>query len=213
MRSGAKVKTGALVNGADSERRNGSNVVKNKLFGMTGVLALALMGAIFVAPACKAQSEINPDHFDGTDSWATAAPQPPKPAASVVKATLRTQNAEALVVSIPFAFTAGRVALPAGEYRVQKSPANSVILIRRTGQSGSAFVTFTPAVANAKQVQSKLVFHRHGNRYFLSELCMAGYSSGNEFAPTPERKEAALFARNETPDQVTIAARLVVSQP
>lgn len=188
--------------------------MKNRLFGITGVLGLALMGAMFVAPASKAQSEINPDHFDGSDPWATAALQPARPAPSAAKATLRTQNAEGLLVSIPFAFTAGRMALPAGEYRVQKSPADSVmVLIRGTNQSVAALVTSMPTLANARQVQSKLVFHRYGDRYFLSQLWMAGYSRGRELAPSAKEREAALFARNETPDQVTIAARLVVPQP
>ena len=41
------------------------------------VLLLGIGGALVLTPACKAQSEISPDHFDGTDSWATAARQVP----------------------------------------------------------------------------------------------------------------------------------------
>jgi hypothetical protein len=38
---------------------------------------LAGFGALlFLAPACKAQSEISPDHFDGTDAWEIAARKP-----------------------------------------------------------------------------------------------------------------------------------------
>lgn len=37
------------------------------------VLLLGTAAALVLTPACKAQSEISPDHFDGTDSWATAA--------------------------------------------------------------------------------------------------------------------------------------------
>lgn len=44
------------------------------------VLVLGAAAALLLTPACKAQSEISPDHFDGTDSWATAArPVPAKP--------------------------------------------------------------------------------------------------------------------------------------
>ena len=35
-------------------------------------VSLALGGALLVAPRARAQSEISPDHFDGTDSWARA---------------------------------------------------------------------------------------------------------------------------------------------
>ena len=40
-----------------------------------GLLKVAMMlvglaaGLILSPPACRAQSEIDPDHFDGTDSW------------------------------------------------------------------------------------------------------------------------------------------------
>ena len=37
------------------------------------LLLLGIGGALLLTPACKAQSEISPDHFDGTDSWAAAA--------------------------------------------------------------------------------------------------------------------------------------------
>ena len=37
------------------------------------VLVLGAAAALVLTPACKAQSEISPDHFDGTDSWARAA--------------------------------------------------------------------------------------------------------------------------------------------
>ena len=37
------------------------------------VLLFGIGAALLLTPACKAQSEISPDHFDGTDSWATAA--------------------------------------------------------------------------------------------------------------------------------------------
>jgi len=59
---------------------------------------LAGFGALlFFAPACKAQSEISPDHFDGTDAWEIAAR---KPVAQKLKAvpehaTSQAQNKKA----------------------------------------------------------------------------------------------------------------------
>jgi len=49
-----------------------------KSFGMLK-LPLMLVGfgaALLLAPSCKAQSEVNPDHFDGTDSWEIVARKP-----------------------------------------------------------------------------------------------------------------------------------------
>ena len=40
------------------------------------MMLVGLGGVLLLAPACKAQSEVSPDHFDGTDSWEVAARTP-----------------------------------------------------------------------------------------------------------------------------------------
>jgi hypothetical protein len=42
------------------------------LFKLPGIL-VSLAAVLVLTPASKAQSEIAPDHFDGTDSWEAAA--------------------------------------------------------------------------------------------------------------------------------------------
>ena len=44
-------------------------------FGMLriSVIVLGFAAAMFITPQCRAQFEIDPDHFDGTDSWQAAA--------------------------------------------------------------------------------------------------------------------------------------------
>ena len=122
--------------------------------------------------------------------------------------TMRAQ--EPLLVNIPFAFTAGKMALPAGEYRVERpSMGSAMLLIQRTDRSAAEFVASIAAQGNAPQAQSKLVFHRCGNRYFLSKVWIAGYSRGRELPQTKQEKEQAL-ASNKTADQVTIVARLII---
>jgi hypothetical protein len=42
-------------------------------------IAVPLLGfgaVLLFTPSCRAQSEISPDHFDGTDAWETAARTP-----------------------------------------------------------------------------------------------------------------------------------------
>jgi hypothetical protein len=42
-------------------------------------MAVTLLGfgvVLTFTPSCRAQSEINPDHFDGSDSWEVAAKTP-----------------------------------------------------------------------------------------------------------------------------------------
>ena len=58
-------------------------------------MAVTLLGfgaVLVLAPSCRAQSEINPDHFDGSDSWEVAA-RTPAPHAETSRAS-RNQQAE-----------------------------------------------------------------------------------------------------------------------
>lgn len=125
---------------------------------------------------------------------------------------LRAQ--ERLVANIPFAFTVGKITLPAGEYQVQKWRSDSMmLLIQGTDQSATTFAGSNAVASDNLQPQSKLVFHRYGHRYFLYQIWRAGESRGRELPPSAKEKEEGLLAHNERPDQVTIVARLVAPQP
>ena len=61
-------------------------------------MLLAGFGALlFFTPTCKAQSEISPDHFDGTDPWEIAARKPvaPKAKAAPEHGSYQAQNNKA----------------------------------------------------------------------------------------------------------------------
>ena len=121
---------------------------------------------------------------------------------------------EPMLASVPFAFTAGDTALPAGQYRVEKVRNDSpVLLIRCTEGSPAIIVMTSPASANARQDKSKLIFHRYGNRYYLAQVWSAGSSSGRTLPKSAKEKEQALAANNVAPEQVTIVARLLSPKP
>ena len=126
---------------------------------------------------------------------------------------LRAQ--EPVLANIPFAFTAGKMALPAGEYRIGKlaTGTDSLLLIQRTDYSASMIVIANAKEANKEQDHSKLIFRRHGNRYFLSQVWVAGHSRGRELPPSAQEKEEAPLARNDKPEEVTIVARLISPKP
>jgi hypothetical protein len=121
---------------------------------------------------------------------------------------------ERLVADIPFAFSAGTMTLPSGEYRVQKLTDDpATLLIQRTEGSGMAVITFA-AASNAPQAQSKLVFHRYGDRYFPSQIWVAGNTRGRQLQKSPqEKEEQSLLARNHNADQVAIVASLQTPKP
>ena len=128
---------------------------------------------------------------------------------SLIVAARVVQAQEPLVVSIPFEFVAGQVTLPAGEYRVEKLDKNSVVVLTHCTQPGAAAVVMTIASqANAPQSNSKLVFNRYGNLYFLSQFWSAGSSRGQLLLKTAREEEISRIARNETQGQVTLVASL-----
>lgn len=121
---------------------------------------------------------------------------------------------EPVKAKIPFAFTAGDTALPAGEYRVEKvGGAPQALVIRCTAGGPAIMVVTSPASVNAPQEKSKLIFRRYGNRYFLAQVWSAGSSRGRELRKSSVEKEQRLLAHNETPDQVTIAAQFMTTNP
>jgi hypothetical protein len=130
-------------------------------------------------------------------------------------ATTRVAQAQqSLVINIPFDFVAGNTQLAAGEYTVKVSvPTHSLILISRKDSTASAFINTYAAVSSTPQAESKLVFNRYGDRYFLSQVWSEGNSQGRQLVKTSREKEMALTAKIETEGQVTLVASLLRNNP
>ena len=125
-------------------------------------------------------------------------------------ATTRVAQAQnAMAVNVPFDFVSGGKTLPAGEYTVRASGAgNTLILIDRQDASVSALIITHAVVSLDTQTESKLIFNRYGDRYFLSQVWSEGNSQGRQLLKTAREKEAALTANIETEGQVTLLAEL-----
>ena len=122
------------------------------------------------------------------------------------------QNSRTLIVNVPFDFNVKGKSLPAGEYIM--SPASTadqsgLIMKRRDGQ-GNAIVLTMPVEARENQTESRLVFSRYGERYFLSQVWTAGDSTGRELRKTSQERslENELAKNNARPETVAIVARL-----
>jgi hypothetical protein len=83
-----------------------------------------------------------------------------------------------------------------------------MILISRKDATTSAFISTNAAVSNMPQSESKLVFNRYGDRYFLSQVWSEGNSQGRQLLKTAREKEIAQTAKIETEGQVTLVAEL-----
>jgi hypothetical protein len=135
-------------------------------------------------------------------------------ALSIMAVTQVARAQESMIVNIPFAFTAGNVTLPAGEYRVQKLEQYSAVLLMNCRDARAAtFVVANPAQTKELQSQSKLVFNRYDNLYFLSQVWTAGSSRGRQLRKSPKEKEMAPLARIETKGEITLVARLSPARP
>ena len=133
---------------------------------------------------------------------------------SLIVAAQVAKADDPMLVNIPFAFVAGNVTLPAGEYRVQKlNGGSAVLLISCADSSVSTMVLSNAAEAKEIQTQSKLIFKRYESRYFLSQVWTEGSSRGRELLKSQAEKEIAHSARLETTGQVTLVARLIPVRP
>ena len=130
-------------------------------------------------------------------------------ALSFIAAAQVAKADDPMLANIPFAFVAGNVTMPAGEYRVQKLDGSSaVLLIRCSDASASAMVLSNATQAKDIQTQSKLIFKRYNDHYFLTQVWSEGSSHGRELIKSKAEKEAAQSARLETTGEVTLVARL-----
>jgi hypothetical protein len=92
-----------------------------------------------------------------------------------------------LVANIPFEFTVGKKAMPAGEYTVRNTaPAsqNVVLLIQGKSNKASAMIHTTTIESRRPRETTILVFHGDGERYSFAQAWLQGDSNGLE-APRP----------------------------
>jgi len=91
------------------------------------------------------------------------------------------QSSGSVVADIPFEFTVGGKSLSAGEYSVRTiTPSGNTLLISGRN-SHDAAIRLTNSI-QAREVTGKatLVFHRYGQRYFLSEVWTPGERTGRQ---------------------------------
>jgi hypothetical protein len=93
-----------------------------------------------------------------------------------------------VVVNVPFAFVAAGKTLPAGHYIVSRQ--NDSLRIHDRENWGM-FVPTHSAQRPAQENSSKLVFHRYGDTYFLSEVWVGGDVLGRALFITKAERELA----------------------
>jgi hypothetical protein len=135
-------------------------------------------------------------------------------AALLLLAALLAQSALArtsssLVVQIPFDFQVAGKTLPAGQYVIERSTLFSAegLSLRNTDKKHSAFVLTSTVQSKLRQSESRLVFMRYKDQYFLSQFWTSGEASGRELIKSDRELnvEREIAKAGEAPERVSIA--------
>jgi hypothetical protein len=108
--------------------------------------------------------------------------------------------------NIPFSFVVNGSSLPAGEYTLRQQDSQRAMIIRETDNGVGDLTLAAPITAEPSQPgTARLVFHRYGNEYFLSQVWIRG-GQGEKVPLT--RRELDLIASADVPSEsVTVALR------
>ena len=128
----------------------------------------------------------------------------------VLLAALLTTSASAvpsgsIAFSVPFDFSVAGKTLPAGDYLVVRSTLNSndILSVRRVDGHEGVYVLTSPVRAREIQNDSKLVFNRYENKYFLTEFWTSGEDSGRKVIKS--EAEQSLAKAGTKAERVAIA--------
>lgn len=104
---------------------------------------------------------------------------------------------------IPFPFVVADKQMPAGYYHVESLYWNAVGIQRSGGNIG--VITQCQPTAALAGGAPKLIFHKYGHRYFLSEARLPNMDSGRKFSVKREEKEIA--SKLPKPENIEVAAK------
>jgi len=114
-------------------------------------------------------------------------------AAALAVPVVHAQSSIALTANVPFAFSIDGKALPAGAYEVRDIGSRATLIETKDGKD---HVLGMYAYAGAtKPGESKLVFHKVGDRYFLAEIWSSSRGQGLSVPKSKMEKEMAASNR------------------
>jgi hypothetical protein len=117
-------------------------------------------------------------------------------------AVASAQSTQPMNFRTPFAFAVGDQLLPAGAYTVHVVSVTGTLLVSRAdGTGGSNFVSSIPLQKRDYENRYRLLFHRYGIQYYLSEIWAPGYRTGRAIIPQPSEQK---LAKTAEPQHVTL---------
>ncbi len=113
------------------------------------------------------------------------------------------QSTEPFNFRTPFAFVVGDTLVPAGAYAVRVVSPTGTLSIRGEEENVSVLTGSLPIQGQEASNRYKLIFHRYGEHYYISEIWAPGYQTGRTIQPRASELE---LAKNEKTQHVTVYA-------
>lgn len=111
------------------------------------------------------------------------------------------QFPEPLKFRTPFDFVVGDRLVPAGEYIVRVVSGRMLLSITSTDGKVNAFIRSLPLQKTEAESRFRLIFHRYGVHYYISEIWTPGERTGRVMLQHPSELE---LAKNVRPQHVTL---------
>ena len=123
-------------------------------------------------------------------------------AATLVAQTTPSQRL--MKVNVPFSFGVEGHSLPAGEYLVLTVTPERSIRIASIGGRHSAIVNTLPNYTKEPSTNSRLVFHKYSDEYFLYQVWTVGQNVARN--PLSSKKAMEIASSGGTPESLTVIA-------
>jgi hypothetical protein len=104
--------------------------------------------------------------------------------------------------NVPFDYKVGKATLKAGDCSIRAAGTADALAIRCNGSE--AKLALSHSVSGKPATETKLVFHKYGDQYFLAQVWVKGEDIGCELPRT--RTENELMSK-ASPDSVVILAQ------
>ena len=100
------------------------------------------------------------------------------------------QSGRQVTAKVPFDFIVSNRTFRAGHYDViNVNGAGDTLAVREADSNEQAMLVTSSIIANnQRDLRAKLVFHRYGETYFLSQVWLAGRSNGRVLAKTKQER-------------------------
>ena len=118
----------------------------------------------------------------------------------IAAVSVSAQSDRRKVINIPFSFIVGDKTLVAGDYTVHRNRRDydTIWLVQSSDGRSSILFSTMSVRASRTQDQTKLVFRKYGDRYFLAQVWTPGGNTGREL---PQSKLERELAKNKIESQ------------